>query len=116
MMSAETTSPEAFDFQNPVAVYAQMRPDQRTAIGLEFSRLLNLSGDGTAPRFALDARGMLSAEQAATLHQYARERHPDIFAQVMRHPVTRSSLASLAQPAAVPTQASGRGWRFWRRR
>jgi hypothetical protein len=33
------------------------------------------------------------------LHQYVRERHPDLFEQVMRHPVT---VAAMRAPGAEP--------------
>lgn len=87
--------------QDPAAVYAQMRPDQRTAIAEEFMRVLQLAGDTAGPRFTLAPQETLTPEQVATLHVYTREHHPDLFAMVMQHPVTLLSLASLA--------ASGKG-------
>jgi hypothetical protein len=93
-----STTPEA------VAVYAQMRPDLRTAIAVEFMRLLQLAGDTAAPHYALAAQETLTPEQVATLHAYTRARHPELFAIVMRHPVTLTALASLG----VTVQAGGR--------
>ncbi len=87
--------------QDPAAVYAQMRPDQRTAIAEEFMRVLRLAGDTAGPRFTLAPQETLTPEQVATLHVYTREHHPDLFAMVMRHPVTLLALAFL--------EASGRG-------
>lgn len=110
-------STDIFDREGPAAVYARMRPDQRTAIGLEFIRLLSLAGDTGAPHIALDAHGTFSPDQVAALHEYAHLRNPAVFTQVMAHPVTVSSLNSLLQPAEAPAHPTeARGWRFWRRK
>jgi hypothetical protein len=84
---------------DPAAVYAQMRPDHRTAIAEEFMRVLQLAGDTASPRFRLAPQETLTPEQVATLHVYTREHHPDLFATVMQHPVTRLALASLEAAA-----------------
>ena len=90
--------------QDPAAVYAQMRPDQRTAIAEEFMRVLRLAGDTAGPRFTLAPQETLTPEQVATLHVYTREHHPDLFAMVMQHPVTLLALSSIEAAA----RANGR--------
>jgi hypothetical protein len=86
--------------QNPVTIYAEMRPDYRTAIAEEFMRLLRLAGDNAAPYYHVPPMETLTAEQVAALHVYTRDRHPDLFDMVMRHPVTLLALASLAPAGA----------------
>src|SRR5579885_1704333 len=58
------------------SLYRRMRPDQRTAVGNEFLRLLRLAGDTSVHLGERDANGMLSAQEVAKLHAYAREHHP----------------------------------------
>ena len=106
-------SQDDFTTADPKALYARMRPDQRTAIANEFIRLLRLAGDPGVARFtgedadgepgagtetvrkSFDARPpeLESPEQVASIHTYTREHHPDIFEQVAHHPVTIASLA-----------------------
>lgn len=79
-------------------LYGKMRPDQRTAIGNEFLRLLQLGGDTSMGD--QEATSELSAEQVAKIHTYARERHPEILHDVWSHPVTQASLAMPGAAAA----------------
>ncbi len=115
-----------FDQANADALYEQMRPDQRTAVALEFVRCLRLAGDPAAEQFtaeaqqaepdqqgsvaeeqvvvtrgALETPRLLSAQQAAAIHRYTFERHPDCFAEVAQHPLTQ---AVLAAPGDAPVQ------------
>ncbi|HEU5347538.1 MAG TPA: hypothetical protein VFU63_02880 [Ktedonobacterales bacterium] len=88
------------------ALYAQMRPDQRTAIAGEFIRLLELAGDDHVEQFrgpfqqhtqlADDpaADELLSADAVAAVDRYVRERHPEMIAPMLEHPVTQSALKS----------------------
>lgn len=108
------------------ALYERMRADQRTAIAGEFIRLLTLAGDSRADQFrqklqdhtkiATDARNeLLSAEQVEAIDSYARQQHPEMIAQLLSHPVTRSALEmpgapaedEAETPAASETAASG---------
>jgi hypothetical protein len=116
----------AFDQADAETVYEQMRPDQRTAVALEFVRCLRLAGDPAAEQFAAEAeqaepaqqetvaeeevvvtRGALetprlfTAQQAAAIHRYTYERRPDCFTQVLHHPLTQ---AVLATPEESPAQ------------
>ncbi|HEY7020531.1 MAG TPA: hypothetical protein VH349_05400 [Ktedonobacterales bacterium] len=118
--------PTAFDQADAAALYEQMRPDQRTAIALEFVRCLRLAGDPAADQFtaeaeqaetsqqgsvaeeqvvvtggALETPRLLSAQQAAAVHRYTFERHPDCFTEVLHHPLTQAVLAS---PGDSPAQ------------
>jgi hypothetical protein len=101
------------------ALYAQMRPDQRTAIALEFVRCLQLAGDPAAEQFmaqaeqvsaadekveviggALVTPRLLTAQQAAAVHRYTFDHHPDCFTQVMQHPLTQAVLTAPGDPPA----------------
>jgi hypothetical protein len=73
-------------------LYGRMRPDQRTAVGNEFLRLLQLAGDDAVGE--REANGMLSAQEVARLHAYTREHHPGILHEVWNHPVTQAALAA----------------------
>ena len=107
-------SQDDFTTADPQALYARMRPDQRTAIANEFIRLLRLAGDPGVARFTGEDAGgepsadrpetagksfdaqppaLESAKQVASIHTYTREHRPDIFEQVAHHPVTIASLA-----------------------
>ncbi len=112
-------SQDDFSSADPNALYAQMRPDQRTAIANEFVRHLTLAGDPAAAEFAraeearLSRAGRLemakqgfdalppeleSVDHVASLHTYTRDHHPDLFDKVAQHPVT---VASLAHPGVA---------------
>ncbi|MFI5273235.1 MAG: hypothetical protein ACHQ4H_09425 [Ktedonobacterales bacterium] len=87
------------------AMYMRLRPDQRTAIAGEFIRLFSLSRDPEAQRFVQPINGMLSADQVAPMHIFARDHLPRVLAEVREHPVTRSALAHPgAEVAPVETQ------------
>lgn len=88
----EAMSTEEFAQDDPRHVYERMRPDQRTAIAGEFIRLFRLSGDPEAQRYDTEITEMWPPERVAELHRYAQQRHPEIFEEVMRHPVTQASL------------------------
>ena len=92
------------------ALYARMRPDQRTAIAGEFIRLLGLADDPQAQQFrqqfqhhtqvATDAKEeLLSAEDVATIDQYVRQSHPEMIEEMLAHPVTQSALSTPGEPA-----------------
>ncbi|HEY7094605.1 MAG TPA: hypothetical protein VH393_15590 [Ktedonobacterales bacterium] len=120
--------PTTFDQADAATLYEQMRPDQRTAIALEFVRCLRLAGDPAAEQFtgeaeqtessqqggvaeeqvvvtggALETPRLLSAQQAAAIHRYTFERHPDCFTEVLHHPLTQ---AVLAAPGESPMEES----------
>jgi hypothetical protein len=44
---------------------------------------------------------LLTAQQAAAVHRYTFDHHPDCFTQVMQHPLTQ---AVLAAPGDSPAQ------------
>lgn len=96
-------STEEFAHDDALQVYERMRPDQRTAIAGEFMRLFRLSGDPEAQRYDSEIHEMWPAERVAALHRFAQQRHPEIFEEVMRHPVTR---ASLETPGVVVSTGS----------
>jgi hypothetical protein len=106
-----------FDQADAETLYDQMRPDQRTAIAMEFVRCLRLAGDPVAEQFTAEAeqtsaadeknvekvevvRGalvtprLLTAQQVAAIHRYVFERRPDCFTQVMSHPLTQAILVA----------------------
>lgn len=97
-------------------LYARMRPDQRTAIAGEFIRLLTLAGDAQVEQFRQhfqehtqlvtepgktqsQSEELLSADEVARIDDYVRQKHPEMIAEVLRHPLTQSSLAMLGAPA-----------------
>lgn len=89
------------------ALYARLRPDQRTAIGGEFVRLFRLSGDPAAQRFTHPIEGMLTADQVAEMHIFARDHLPGVLEQVRMHPVTQEALAHPGlESAPVETEES----------
>jgi hypothetical protein len=121
-----------FDQVDAESLYEQMRPDQRTAIALEFVRCLRLAGDPAADQFTAEAeqtesapqgsvaeeqvvvtRGALetprlfTAQQAAAIHRYTFERHPDCFAEILHHPLTQAVLASPGDSPAPDEDAGG---------
>ena len=120
--------PTAFDQADAAALYEQMRPDQRTAIALEFVRCLGLAGDPAADQLmaeakkvertepvqqgsaaeeqvvvtggALETPRLFTAQQAAAIHRYTFERSPDCFTQVLHHPLTQAVLAAPGDQSA----------------
>jgi hypothetical protein len=85
-------------------LYGQMRPDQRTAIAGEFIRLLALAGDDHAEQFRVGFQEhtqlttaatdkLFTADQVGAVDSYVRQKHPEMIAQMLRHPVTQSALA-----------------------
>ena len=99
-------------------LYAQMRPDQRTALAGEFIRLLRLAGDDqvdlfhqrfqehtqaashTSPEASFKATDeLLSAEQVAEIDQYVRRKHPALIEQMLQHPVTQAALRAPGEQA-----------------
>ncbi len=91
-MLAATPDERQFMQGDATQLYSRMRPDQRTAVGNEFLRLLRLAGDESQGE--RDATGMLSAQDVARLHNYTRERHPEILREVWSHPVTQAALSA----------------------
>ena len=108
-----------FDQVDAESLYEQMRPDQRTAIALEFVRCLRLAEDPAADQFtaeaeqteptsqgsaaqeqvvvtggALETPRLFTAQQVAAIHRYTFERRPDCFTQVLHHPLTQAVLAT----------------------
>jgi len=93
-------------------LYGRMRSDQRTAIAGEFIRLLTLAGDPRAEQFRQklqdrtqitgDTRNeLLSTDQVEAIDGYVRQSHPEMIAQLVSHPVTRSALEMPGAPAEV---------------
>jgi hypothetical protein len=124
--------PTAFDQVDAESLYEQMRPDQRTAIALEFVRCLRLAGDPAADQFtaeaeqtksvpqgsvaeeqvvvtggALETPRLFTAQQAAAIHRYTFERHPDCFTEILHHPLTQAVLTSPGDSPAPDKDASG---------
>jgi hypothetical protein len=107
----------SFDQADAEPLYEQLRPDQRTAIALEFVRCLRLVGDSAAEQFmaqaeqadvvgekveviggALVTPRLLTAQQAAAIHRYTFDHYPDCFTQVLRHPLTQAVLTASESP------------------
>jgi len=99
------------------ALYERMRPDQRTAVAGEFIRLLTLAGDNRAEQFRQKlqdhtqitgdaANELLSGEQVEAIDNYVRQSHPEMIAQLVSHPVTRSALEMPGAPVEDETDTS----------
>src|SRR5215510_7123870 len=58
-----------FDQVDAETLYEQMRPDQRTAIALEFVRCLRLAGDPAADRFMAEAEQAEAAPQGGVAEE-----------------------------------------------
>jgi hypothetical protein len=110
-----------FDQADAQSLYEQMRPDQRTAIALEFVRCLQLAEDPAAEQFmaqgeqasaagekveviggALVTPRLLTAQQAAAVHRYTFDHHPDCFTHVLQHPLTQAVLSAPGSPPESP--------------
>lgn len=112
----------AFAQPDAEVLYAQMRPDQRTAIALEFARCLDLAGDPIAKELLAEAKEvraadenivvvgggelvaprLLTAQQAAAVHHYVFEHHHECFTLIMGHPVTLAVLGSAEDTRPAP--------------
>lgn len=105
--SPQPISEDQFMQGNPETMYARMRPDQRTAIASEFARVFRLSGDTEAnAKYGANMPEMVEPQRVAEMHTFAREHHPEILEQVMRHPVTQ---ASLREPGVEPEAVNPEG-------
>jgi hypothetical protein len=58
-------------------------------------------------RGALETPRLLTAQQAAAIHRYTFERHPDCFAEILHHPLTQAVLASPGDSPAPDEDAGG---------
>lgn len=86
------------------ALYAHMRPDERTAIALQFMHRFSIAGGAKRLRLVPGDRTrgqMLSADQVAELHTYMLQHAPSVLVAVFHHPVTQHILAAHPTVAAV---------------
>jgi hypothetical protein len=111
-VASGTSATELFERGTEMrALYERMRPDQRTAIAGEFIRLLTLAGDDHVEQFRQKFQertqltgsasdDLLSAGQVEAIDSYVRQSHPEMIAQLLSHPVTRSTLEMPGAPPA----------------
>ncbi|HEX5547049.1 MAG TPA: hypothetical protein VFX24_06530 [Ktedonobacterales bacterium] len=111
-VASTTSATERFERGTEMrALYERMRPDQRTAIAGEFIRLLTLAGDNHVEQFRQKFQErtqltdgasdhLLSAGQVEAIDSYVRQSHPEMIAQMLQHPVTRSALEMPGVPPA----------------
>lgn len=78
---------------DPQALYAQMTPEQRSAVAREFMQHFQQTNHPQAQQFAQMDPNNVSPQQLAAMHQHAAQEHPGIFGKVMRHPILTAALA-----------------------
>lgn len=78
---------------DPQALYAQLTPEQRSAIAREFIQQFQQTNHPQAQQFAQMDPNNVSPQQLAAMHQHATQQHPGIFGSVMRHPILTAALA-----------------------
>lgn len=80
--------PEAERFRRETQAAAEYVPQRTTPETTDDEGATPLASDEN------DAAALLSPEQVARIHAYTRDRHPDLFEQVMHHPVTVSAMSA----------------------
>jgi hypothetical protein len=83
-------------YENPEQIYAQLSPDQRTAIAREFMQGLQQEGSPMAQQFAGMDPSQVSPQQLAAMHKHASQNHPGLLGRVMRHPIAMAALGGFA--------------------
>lgn len=86
-------SPDQNANQDLGTLYQQMSPDQRAAIAQQF--IQGYQQQGNSQWGSLDPRSV-SPQQLAQMHQDARQNHPGLLGDVMRHPVVSAALGGFA--------------------
>lgn len=82
--------------QDPQQIYSQLSPEQRSTIAQQFIQGYQREGGSGAQQFAsLDPKNV-SPQQLAQMHQDARQNHPGILGEVMKHPVASAALGGFA--------------------
>jgi hypothetical protein len=98
---------EQLSNENPEAVYAGLNPQQRAALAEEFARGFKKSASShEEPLTQIDPKKVTS-QQLATLHQHARDQHPDVLGRVMRHSIVVALLRSFGT-REIDTYVAGR--------
>ena len=86
-------NPDLFGNQDLTALYQQLSPDQRATTAQQF--IQGYQQQGTSPWASLDPNSV-SPQQLAQMHQEARDNHPGLLGDVMRHPVVSVALGGFA--------------------
>ena len=86
------------DFSNltPEQVYAQLTPEQRTALARQFQQGLQQSDHPAAQQLAQVAPDAATPEQLAQMHAHAVEHNKGLLGTVMNHPVATAALGAFA--------------------
>lgn len=86
-------SPDQYANQDPATIYQQLSPDQRAAVAQQF--IQGYKQQGNTQWGSLDPNSV-TPQQLAQMHQDARQNHPGLLGDVMRHPVVSAALGGFA--------------------
>jgi hypothetical protein len=84
---------------NPLAnldvqsLYAQLTPEQRSAVAQQFIQGFGQSNNPMAQQFAQMDPSQVSPQQLAAMHQHASQEHHGLFGGILRHPILTAALA-----------------------
>ncbi len=87
---------DQFANQDPRQIYAQLSPQQRSAVAQQFIQGFQRSGEPGAQQWANLDPNNVGPDQLAQMHQQAKQNHPGILGEVMAHPVVTAALGGFA--------------------
>jgi hypothetical protein len=82
--------------EDPEKVYSQLTDEQRAVIAQEFLKGFQQSGNPKAQQFAGIDPNTVTPQQLAAMHQHAREEHPGLLGNVMKHPLVTALIGAFA--------------------
>ena len=82
--------------ENPEAIYAQLSPEQRSAIAQEFLQEFQQSGSPLGQQFGSLNPNNITPAQLGKMHQQASKENPGILSKVMQHPIATAALGAFA--------------------
>jgi len=83
-------------YENPETMYAQLNPQQRSALAQEFIQGFQQSGNPKGQQFTSIDPNTVTTQQLAAMHQHARQEQPGVLGRVMRHPIAAAVLGGFA--------------------
>jgi hypothetical protein len=87
---------DQFANMNPQQVYAQLSPQQRSAVAQQFIQDFQRSGAPEARQWGNLDPNNVGPDQLAQMHRRASQNHPGVLGEVMRHPVVTAALGGFA--------------------
>lgn len=82
--------------QDPRTAYSQLNPDQRSQVAQAYIQRFQSVNEPQAQQFAQLNPQQVSPDQLAQMHEYAAQKHPGIFGDMMKHPVMTGVLGGFA--------------------